>query len=178
MASSSERSLSTSPQQPTAGWNRFDRVLRVLSMGVIVVIVLGALLGVAGLRTSSASGTNGAIDVVVTYAEVTRPGISTPFRIEVTSTTGEPLPAQLTIEIGDDYLSMFDENGVDPAPDFEYFDGEALAWTYEVDDETTLVVDFDARLQPNIHRGRDASVTVSGPDSEPVVIRFHTTVFA
>lgn len=177
MASQPTPRFSTTPRQPTPGWSRFDRVLRLSSMIIVVGIVVAAMLGVAGLRTSSVAAANGTVTLKVTYAKVSRPGIPTPLRIEITATDLRPLPDELVVAVGNDYLSIFDQNGLDPEPDATHFDGDILEWTYSTDAKTTLVIALDARLQPNIHRGRDASVTVSAPDMEPVSVRFHTTVF-
>ncbi len=168
---------STDPDEPSASWDRFDRTLRLVAMTVIFAVVAAALMGVGGLQTAQATARNDQLEVTVTYPEVTRPGLATPFRIAIASLRPGELPPEISVSLTDDYLSMFDENGLDPEPDSEQFDGETLVWIYRLDGEAHLVIDFDGRLQPNVHRGRDASIVVSAPNMAPVVVELHTTVF-
>ncbi len=176
-APSPVRRHTTAPADPDASWDRFDRLLRMVAIAVIGVLVTGALAGIAGLRTSTVTAANTTFSVEALHASVSRPGLSTPLRVTVRSIGPGSLPDTVSVSIGDDYLSMFDQNGVQPTPDTSAFDGETVTWTFRIDDEPELVVDVDARLQPNIHRGRDATVTVSSPGDEPVSVSFHTRVF-
>jgi len=165
---------STFPTNPSPRWDMFERTLRWVSVVVVFGIVLLALLGFAGLATGSATTDGDEFDVRVEYATVSRPGLATPFVIEVESNAGV-LPDELTIEIPRAYLSMFDENGLDPAPDTVSSDGTTEVWTFQTDDVSTLSIDFDARLQPNMHYSRDGWVVVSGGDTE-VRVDFRTRV--
>jgi hypothetical protein len=94
--------------------------------------------------------------------------------IEVASNAGS-LPPEVTVEIPRAYMSMFDENGLDPPPDSVTSDGTTEIWTFRTDDVSTLSIDFDARLQPNMHYSRDGWVVVSGGDSV-VRVDFRTRV--
>jgi hypothetical protein len=113
--------------------------------------------------------------VRVKFAEVSRPGIATPLVIDIATRNGENLPEELTVEIPRRYLDMFDENGLDPPPDTVTSDGVTEIWTFEPGDVSVLSIDFDARLQPNSHFGRDGFVIVRGGDDE-VRVDFHTRV--
>jgi hypothetical protein len=170
---------STLPRNPTSGWDRFERALRLLAVVVAGGIVLGALFGLAGLSTSSEAAESGSLQLHVEYAEVSRAGIATPLVIDVSTTDGSPLPAEVEVEILRRYLDMFDENGLDPPPDAVSSDGITEIWTFETDDVSTLSIDFDARLQPNMHYGRDGWVEArdpADPDADPVRVEFHTRV--
>ena len=81
-------------------------------------------------------------------------GLATPFVIDIRSTDG-PLPAEVTVEMPRGYLAMFDENGLDPPPDSVTSDGDTEIWTFAPGDVSVLSIDFDARLQPNMHYDRD-----------------------
>ncbi len=165
---------STYPLNPSPGWDVFERVLRSVSVIVIFGVVLFALFGFAGLTTGSETTDGDEFSVRVEYATVSRPGLATPFVIDVESASGA-LPDELTVEIPRRYLAMFDENGLDPAPDSITSDGETEIWTFRPGDVATLSIDFDARLQPNMHFGRDAWVRVRGGDSA-VRVDFRTNV--
>jgi len=165
---------STFPRNPPHGWDFFERALRIVSVLVIFGIVIAALFGLAGLTTGAVDGSAGGLSVQVEYATVSRPGIATPFVIDIRSTEGL-LPAEVTVEISRDYLSMFDENGLDPSPDSVTSDGETEIWTFAPGDVSTLSIDFDARLQPNMHYDRDGWVIVRGGGDE-VRVDFTTRV--
>jgi hypothetical protein len=165
---------STHPRVPTRGWDSFERILRVVSVVVIFGIVIAALFGFAGLTTGTAANSSGPLSVDVEYATVSRPGLATPLVIDIRSTEGA-LPPEVTLEIPRAYLSMFDENGLDPAPDSVTSDGETEIWTFAPGDVDTLSIDFDARLQPNMHYDRAGWVVVRAGDDE-VRVDFTTRV--
>ena len=170
---------STLPRNPTPGWDRFERGLRVVAVVVAAGFVVAALLGVAGLSTSSVEAQSGSLQLRVEHAEVSRAGIATPLVIDVSTTDGSMLPTEVEIEIPRRYLDMFDENGLDPPPDAVSSDGVTEIWTFETDDVSTLSIDYDARLQPNMHFGRDGWVEArdaADPDADPVRVEFHTRV--
>ncbi|MET0909838.1 MAG: hypothetical protein ABWZ99_10225 [Ilumatobacteraceae bacterium] len=167
-------STSTFPTNPSSGWDVFERTLRWVSVVVVFGVVVLALFGFAGLATGSATTEGDEFSVRVEYATVSRPGLATPLVIEVEATEGT-LPAEVTVEIPRAYLAMFDENGLDPAPDAVTSDGTTEIWTFRPGDVATLSIDFDARLQPNMHYSRDGWVIVRGGDSD-VRVDFRTRV--
>lgn len=166
---------STIPVGPSAAWDRFERVLRVISVCIVFGVVIAALLGLAGVDTGTNAEASDSLSVRVEYAEVSRPGIATPLIIDIASRDGADLPAELTVEIPRNYLAMFDENGLDPAPDSVTSDGVTEIWTYRPGDVSILSIDYDARLQPNTHFGRDGWVIVRA-DGDEVRVDFHTRV--
>lgn len=166
---------STIPTGPSTGWDLFERMLRIVAVCTVFGVVIAALFGLFGLTTGSNAEASDSLEVRVEYAEVSRPGIATPLVIEIASQDGATLPAEVTVEIPRHYLDMFDENGLDPAPDSVSSDGVTEIWTFEPGDVSVLSIDFDARLQPNSHFGRDGFVIVRG-DGEEVRVDFHTRV--
>jgi hypothetical protein len=165
---------STSPLNPSPRWDAFERALRWVSVVVVFGVVAFALFGFAGLATGSATTDGEEFSVRVEYATVSWPGLATPFVVEIESTSAT-LPAELTVELPRNYLAMFDENGLDPAPDSITSDGQTEVWTFRPGPVATLSIDFDARLQPNVHYSRDGWVIVQGGDSE-VRVDFRTRV--
>ena len=151
--------------------------MRALVYVVVFGVVGAALLGVAGLRTREVTATSDRFDVNVTYAQTTRPGISTPFTIEVVAADGSTLPEQLEVRVSAAYLAMFDENGVDPEPASSTSDGTDETWRFELDPGATrFAVDLDARLQPNVHSGETGTVRVGASGGTPVDVEFRTWV--
>jgi len=168
--------FSTAPDEPSRGWIRFEQILRTIAYVVVFGVVLAALLGLTGLRTREVTVTNDDVVLTVTYAQVTRPGIATPFEIAIDSADGGPLPDELTVEVPSAYMAMFDENGLDPEPESVASDGTTETWTFAPNGEASLHIDFDARLQPNVHSGRTATVRVEGDGVDAVQARGRTWV--
>ncbi len=165
----------TLPRNPPVRWQRFEKVLRALAVFVAFGVVAYALFGCAGLTTATSSTTSGTLRATITYASTTRPGLPTPFVVAVETVDGTTLPTEIDVEIPRHYLSMFDENGLDPAADAISSDGITEVWTFRIDDQPKLVIDLDARLQPNIHDSRDGWVEISGGD-DTVRVDFRTRV--
>ena len=166
---------STLPRNPPVNWQRFEKALRALAVLVAFGVVGYALFGCAGLTTATSSETSGALSATVTYASTTRPGLSTPFIIAVETVDGTPLPEVIDVEIPRHYLSIFDENDPDPAPDTVSSDGTTEVWTFGLDGRTKVAIELDARLRANIHDSRDGWVEVSGGE-DTVHVDFHTRV--
>ncbi len=168
---------STVPVQPGRGWTTFERTMRGAVLVLVFGVVAAALGGLAGLRTREVTAAAGRLEVQVTYAQVTRPGNSTPFEIDITSTDGAPLPAELEVRVSSAYLAMFDENGLDPEPVSSTSDGTEERWRFEVEPGSDRFhIGLDARLQPNIHSGETGTVRVGEPGSAPVEVEFRTWV--
>lgn len=167
---------STEPDESSRSWIRFDEGLRYIAYAVVFGAVIASLSGFAGLRTREVTATNDDLTLTVTYAQITRPGIATPFEIAIDREGSATLPDELSVEVPSEYMDMFDENGLDPEPETATSDGTTETWTFRPGEAPTLVIDFDARLQPNIHSGRSATVSVSAPGSESVEVRLRTWV--
>jgi hypothetical protein len=163
------------PAPPSAGWDRFDRLLRVIVFVAVGGVVIGAMSGLAGLSTTTTSAANGNILVLVEHAAVTRPGLATPLSIEVRTIDRDELPGEVIVQLSRRYLDAFDENGLDPEPAAISSDGETEWWTFEPAGQAVLAIDFDARLQPNIHSSRRTDIVVQA-GADRVVVPIMTRV--
>jgi hypothetical protein len=166
-------SAPTVPDDPAPAWQRFERALRGVAVVVVAGIVAAALLGWFGLRLGTATAGDGNLEVAVRYAEISRPGLATPFTVKITTRDGTALPDEVEVAIPTDYLAMFDENGLDPEPTTSDADADTTFMTFEpTRGQSVLAIDFDARLEPDVHRGKSASVTVrAGGDRTTVDFR-------
>jgi hypothetical protein len=149
---------------------------------LLVALVGGAVLettGVAvyGVHTSTveASSPDG-WHLEVRYGDRSRPALATPFDIEVRHDGGFDGP--VTVAVTSEYLAMWDENGLDPAPSEETSDAERTLWTFEPPDGDTLGVSFDARIEPAVQSGERGRVAVidDATGEELVAVEFQTTV--
>lgn len=159
------------PGHPVDVW--LPRIL----VGLVAALVLAAILGWLGVSEVVTSEEAGGYRLEVRHASVTRPGLATPFSITVRRLDGADLPGRLTLSLDPDYLAIFDQNGLAPAPASAYATESHLDWTFEVPEgEDELGVDFDARLEPAVQaRRQKGSVTVL-IDGAAVVSTHFTTV--
>ncbi len=142
------RSIPTEPQ-PTdirrQARSRLARRVFVVALGLF--LALGAL-GFYGVRTRTVSAAAGGYELSVRYASVSRPGLATPWSVEVRRPGG--FPDGLTVAVMSSYFDAFDENGLDPAPAEETSDGDRTFWTFGPSAGDTIAVSFDARIEPGV----------------------------
>jgi hypothetical protein len=116
------------------------------------------------------------IELEVTYGEVSRPALATPFAIDVTRPGGFDGPVRLAVD--QSYLQLWDENGLFPAPAAETVMGPWLVWEFDPPIGERLRVTFDARIEPAAQSGRDGAVAVLDADDQVIVdVRLTTRVW-
>ena len=174
--------ISTVDGLETAG----DRELRRRRWGYgITTLVLTVLmaLGVVdalgwwdtyGVDDATVRASGGGYDLAVRYGTVSRPALATPFEITVVRPGGFSEPITLVVDRA--YLAMWDENGLLPAPSSETTRGDGVEWEFDPPDGDTLVVWYDARIEPAVQRGRDGSVAVLDDGQAVVSVEFFTRV--
>ena len=120
-------------------------------VALVVFLGLGAL-NTYGVRTRTASASGGGTELTVTYASVSRPGLATPWSVEIRRPGG--FPQGLTVAATSSYFDAFDENGFSPSPVEETDDGERTIWQFAPSAGDTVTVSFDARLEPGVQLTR------------------------
>jgi hypothetical protein len=152
-----------------------------VTTGVLTLLMgaaaVDAIEGVAilGVDSDTVREHGGGIDLAVTYGVVSRPALATPFDIEVHHDRGFDGP--ITIAVDQEYLRMWDENGLAPAPAAETTMGPWVVWEFDPPSGDTLLVTFDGRIEPAAQEGRAGAVAVLDDDDDPVVdVSFTTRV--
>jgi hypothetical protein len=156
------RSSSTLPEPVSREQVGRARSVRRLGTGLLALfLVLGAV-NVFGVRSDEVSASGGGYELTVTYAAMSRPGLATPWDVEVRRPGGFDRP--VIIATTGQYLDMFDENGLDPEPSSSTATEDLIIWEFEPPSGDTLSVTFDARLEPAVQAGRsgETSVLVNG----------------
>ena len=144
-------------------------------MALSVLDGVGAVdaVGVDGATVRAASGP---VELSVRYPAVARPGLAAPFEVVVSHDGGFP-DDTVRIAVADDFLAIWDLNGVVPAPSGETSDGEAVVWELDAPDGDVLAVRLDARIEPARQQGVDGRVAVLDPSGgEVVAVDFTTAV--
>jgi hypothetical protein len=158
------RSIPTDPQPTDIRRQVRSRLARRLFVAALGLFLLLGALGVYGVRTRTVSAAGGGYELSVRYASVSRPGLATPWSLEVRRPGG--FPDGVTVAVMSSYFDVFDENGLDPAPVEETSDGERTFWTFGPSTADTISVSFDARIEPGVQVTRakgQAEVLVAAP---------------
>ena len=108
---------------------------------------------------------------------VTRPGLATPFALEVSTTDGSDLPEVVTLRMDTSYLSIFDFNGLEPTPSTSFSTNDWTWWSFDVPpDQSSLRVGLDARLEPSVQWARSGSAALEIDGVSLVSVDFTTWV--
>lgn len=112
----------------------------------------------------------------VRYPTVARPALAAPFEITVRRAGGFDGQA-VDLAVDRRYLTLWDLNGVQPAPAEETGDADHVVWTFEPPDGDVLTITYEARIEPAVQSGRSGRVAVLDDDgSELVAVDFRTDV--
>src|SRR5439155_26835948 len=117
---------STVPDDSGLRIRRRGRGLRRLFTLVIVALLVFALVGLLGVRTTTISAAGGGYRLQLHYAKVVRPGLAVPWELRVTSAGGFDGP--VTLATKSSYLDIYDENSLDPDPVHATQDGDRVIW--------------------------------------------------
>lgn len=118
---------------------------RTAVLGVFTVFVLAGLLGLFGVRSSTATARDGDLELAVEHPTRARGGLAVPFEILVRREGGFTDP--ITVSIPHHYLRMFDENGIHPDADQATADVDHIIWTFDPPEADSLLIRFDVRIE-------------------------------
>lgn len=151
----------TAPEQSDRRALVRERRWRWLFTTVLVAFVAVGAAGVLGVRTATTSDAGGDVVARVSFAAVTRPGLATPFEVEVSRRDGAAFDAPVWLAVSAHYLAMFDAHQVSPAPSSEVSGPGEVVWRFDPPlDDGPLRVRLDARVEPGVRWGRDGFVRV------------------
>jgi hypothetical protein len=139
-------------------------------------VVLAAV-GLLGVRTATVAAAAEGYSIEVLRAQVSRPGLATPFAVEIAARDGSGLPETVTLRLDTSYLAMFDLNGLQPTPSTSFSTEQWTWWSFDVPvDQPTLRVDLDARLEPAVQWARSGSAALEIDGRSVVSVDFTTWV--
>ena len=162
----------TAPEEPNLVVSRRARAARRLFMTVLVAFLAYGMIGGLGVRARSTTVEGGGYRLTVTYGHVSRPGLATPWSIEIHRPGGFDGP--VTVSSTTHYFDMFDENGFDPEPSKVTANPEEVIWEFEPPAGDTLAVSLDARIEPGVQWGRTGKTSVL-VDGQPVATATYKT---
>ena len=140
-------------------------------------MVLLAATSLLGVRTGTVTARGERYSIEVLRAQVSRPGLATPFGVEISTSDGSGLPEVVTLRLDTAYLSIFDFNGLEPTPSASYSTDRWTWWSFDVpSDQASLHVGLDARLEPSVQWARSGSATLEIDGVDQVSVDFTTWV--
>ncbi|MFN2390117.1 MAG: hypothetical protein ABR575_11010 [Actinomycetota bacterium] len=166
------KSYSTRPSiLPLRFWHRTAWARRIVVL-LFAFVIVGALFGLVGLRHSDVSSESAGYGLRVRYPELSRAGLASPFDIYVRHEGGFDSP--ITLKISHEYFTLFDLNGVYPAPSAEAVDGGMLVWEFDPPEGDVFRVHVDWRVQPSVHRGTPGTVELEIDGAPITAVSFDT----
>lgn len=167
-------SYPTRPEEfPLRHWNRAAWIQRLLIL-LFAVPIVGALFGLVGLREADISSSAAGYKLDVHYSELSRAGLASPFDMRVHHEGGFDSP--ITLRINHEYMTLFDLNGIYPAPASESVDGEMVVWEFDPPQGDVLRVQVDWRVQPSVHSGTPGRVELVVDGGPITSVSFDTRV--
>lgn len=150
-------------------------LLRTAVLILAAAVVAACLAGLLGGRDASTTASANGYDLKVDYPQISRGGLPTEWRIQVTRPGG--ISAPLTVAVTRDYLDMFDLQTILPEPALQAGDPQYLYFSFERSPGGTFDVSLLGRTvealdQVGSHRA-EVVVLVDGTD---VVRAAHDTV--
>jgi hypothetical protein len=170
-------SLSTAPEQTDTAKLVRSRFGRRLFFAALSLFLLLGLLDVYGVRSAQKTASDNGYEMTLTYATVSRPGLATPWSLEIRHPGGFD-SGLITVAATASYFDGFDENGFDPDPSRSTNDGERDIWQFEPPTGDTLTISLDARIEPGVQLTKlKGEVAVLGPTGDDAVsVDFSTFV--
>jgi hypothetical protein len=139
---------------------------RRLFLTALFLFVVAGLAGFLGVHTSSKTTSEGDYELTLEYAGIARAGLDVPWQVTVTHEGG--FDKELTLAVTGDYFDIFESQGFAPDPSGATRDAHTLYLTFDAPAGDVFTVGYDAYIQPSSQRGRDGSVSVLGPDGQPM----------
>jgi hypothetical protein len=164
----------TAPEESSLLRARRARAFRRLFMALVCAFLAVGLTGYLGVRSRTTTVSGGGYELTVTYGQVSRPGLATPWSFEIRHQGGFEGP--ITVSTKNSYLDLFDENGFDPQPSTSTATPDEVIWEFEPPEGDTLGVSLDARIEPGAQWGRQGETSVLIDGEKVVTARYKTWV--
>jgi hypothetical protein len=142
-------------------------------MAMLVALMLVGLTGVLGLHTADARAEQDGYQLSVHYATVARAGLDVPWQVTVTSEKG--FAQTITLAVTAAYFDIFETQGFAPEPSSSVRNGDTLYLTFDAPAGDTMVVSYDAYIQPSSQQGRRGTVGLVTSEGETIArVAFRT----
>ncbi|WP_299445947.1 hypothetical protein [uncultured Phycicoccus sp.] len=127
-------------------------------VALLVAFVLAGTTGLLGVRTTTISAAEDGWEISVEHATIARAGLDVPWTVTLTHDAG--FDGDVTLAVTGDYFDIYESQGFNPEPSDETRDGDTRFLTFSPPAGRTLVVSYDAYIQPSAQLGRSGTVAV------------------
>jgi hypothetical protein len=154
---------------------RYTATTTALSL-VMVFAVLDAVdvVNTIGVDERTVSASFDGTELRVRAGSVSRPGLATPFEIDVERPRGFDGAVEIALET--DYLEALDVNLVTPTPSAERTFDEWVVYEFDPPIGTRLHVQFDARIEPSVQHTVTGRVGMLDGEAVEHIVEFSTRV--
>lgn len=141
-------------------------------LALLVLVLVAGVSGRLGVRTERREASEGSWTVGLTYAAVARAGLDVPFEVTVHREGGFDGP--VTLALTGDYLDIFETQGFTPEPSATTRGVDRVYLEFDPPSGSTLVVAYDAYIQPSSQVGADGTVGVYDGGRVQAAVSFRT----
>ena len=143
-------------------------------LALLLVVLVLALAGWLGVRSTTRSTQEDGWTVSVTYASVARAGLDVPWHATVEHLGG--FGSTVTLAVTGDYLDIYETQAFHPEPSAEWRDGRTLYLQFDSPPGDTMVVSYDAYIQPAAQEGRRGTLSVMQDGTPVATVPIQTTL--
>lgn len=160
--------LETRAQGRAAVWTRRG------FLGALLLLVLAGLVGVLGVRTTTAGDGADGWRLELRHAATARAGLDVPWEVTVHHEGG--FEKEIVLAVTGDYFDIYETQGFTPEPTESTRDGATLFLTFTAPAADTFVVAYDAYLQPAAQQGASGELSVIDDGARVATVDFTTRV--
>lgn len=146
------------------------------AIAVMWLVVIAGGIGLFGVHTETVRASVGSYHASLDYARVARAGWDVPWHLVVRKDGGFG-EGTITVAVSRSFFDVYETQGFHPAPASETSDARYVYLEFAPPPGDTLVVDYDAYVQPTAQIGRRSELTVIVDGQEQVDLHWHTFLF-
>lgn len=150
-------------------------VWRRIFVVALAVFVLAAATGWLGTRSRTIAASSGNLAATLTYGQIVRRGVSTPFRVVVRADKGQ-FTDDIVATVTQSYVDALDVNQISPQPSDESSSAAITRWSFSKPSTPTFSVSLDASVAPAVLPGRHRGVLTVASGGDDIRIPFTTWV--
>jgi hypothetical protein len=164
-----------SPTRDLGTVQRAQHGRRAAILAMWVLVIAGAV-GAFGVRSATVRASSDGFGASLYYAQVARAGWDVPWHLEITKEGGFD-SGTVTVAVSRSFFDIYETQGFHPSPESETSDDQYVYLEFSAPPCDTLVVDYDAYIQPMAQLGRRSHLKVITDGQERVDLRWRTFLF-
>jgi hypothetical protein len=142
------------------------------ALALVACVVLAGVAGLLGVRTETVEAGGSGYTISLDYPRSARAGLDVVWTATISRQGGFEGP--VTLAVTGDYFDIFETQGLFPEPDSQTRDADSLYLTFAKPPNDTLVVSYDAYVQPASQIGRDGTLAVVADGDRVAAVDFRT----